>query len=74
MRTTINVDEELFEDLLRLTGGATKTEAIRVALQEFIRLKKKEELLGMRGKLDLKDNWRLLRDLEVPETRDSNGD
>lgn len=74
MRTTINVDDHLFEELIRRTGAHTKTAAVRIALEEFIRLKRKEELLSLRGKVDILDNWRELRQLEIQETKDTWGD
>ena len=61
MRTTLNVDDSLFPDLMHLTRARTKTEAVRLALREFVRQKRKEQLLALRGKLDLVDNWRELR-------------
>jgi len=68
MRTTIHVDDEVFDDLVELTAAKTKTEAVRLALLEFIRLKRKEELLSLRGQLDIEDNWEHLRSLEIRET------
>jgi Arc/MetJ family transcription regulator len=74
MRTTINVDDHLFEELMRRTGARTKTAAVRTALHEYIRLKRKEDLLALRGKVDILDNWRELRQLEIQEMKDTWGD
>lgn len=49
---------------MRLTRATTKTQAVRDALKEFIRLRHKEELLALRGRLDIEDNWRQLRESE----------
>jgi Arc/MetJ family transcription regulator len=68
MRTTIHIEDGLFADLMRLTQAATKTQAVRDALKEFIRLRRKEELLALRGRLDIEDNWRQLRESELEET------
>ena len=67
MRTTLNIDDVLFHDLLAVTSAKTKTEAVRTALKEFLRMKRKEKLLAMRGQLDLSDNWLELRQREVAE-------
>jgi len=67
MRTTIHVDDQVFDDLVELTAANTKTEAVRLALQEFIRLKRKEELLALRGRFDIEDNWEHLRSLDTME-------
>ena len=68
MRTTLHVDDSLFDDLMRMTQAKTKTEAVRVALNEYLRLKRKQQLLALRGQLDIADNWRDLRKLEIEES------
>jgi Arc/MetJ family transcription regulator len=67
MRTTIHIEDGLFADLMRLTHATTKTQAVRDALKEFIRLRRKEELLALRGRLEIEDNWRQLRESELEE-------
>jgi hypothetical protein len=64
MRTTINIDEALYERIRGLVPGTTKTEIINHALAEFVRLKAKDELLGLRGRLQLDEDWQRLRDGE----------
>lgn len=68
MRTTIHIDDEIFTDLMRMTKASTKTEAVRIALNDYIRMRRKQKLLSLRGNLDLSDNWRELRDLEIRES------
>ncbi len=67
MRTTLNIDDYLFHDLLNVTKAKTKTEAVRVALTEFLRMKHKEKVLAMRGNLDINDDWQELRQKETVE-------
>ena len=74
MRTTINVDDHLFEELMRRTGARTKTAAVRIALKEYIRLMRVRELISLRGKVDIADNWRELRELEIQEMKETWGD
>lgn len=67
MRTTLNIDDHLFQDLLIVTRAKTKTEAVRTALTEYLRMKRKEKVLAMRGKMDIRDDWQELRQREIAE-------
>ena len=67
MRTTLNIDDVLFQDIVDITRANTKTEAVRTALKEYLRMKHKEKVLAMRGKVDIADNWQVLRNCEVEE-------
>ncbi|HYU35596.1 MAG TPA: type II toxin-antitoxin system VapB family antitoxin [Thermoanaerobaculia bacterium] len=67
MRATIHIEDGLFADLMRLTHATTKTQAVRDALKEFIRLRRKEELLALQGRLGIEANWRQLRESELEE-------
>lgn len=68
MRTTIQIDDEVFTDLMKITRASTKTEAVRIALNDYIRMRRKQQLLSLRGSLDLSDNWQELRELELRES------
>ena len=65
MRTTLNIDDNLFAILMNLTRAKTKTEAVRSALVDYIKLKKKENLLDSRGQLSIEDVSEKLRLLEM---------
>lgn len=67
MRTTIIIEDTLFEMIKKVTGAKTKTEAVNCALREYLRLKAKDELLNLRGNLELEDNWQDLREGEKHE-------
>ncbi len=67
MRTTLNIDDYIFADLLNVTKAKTKTEAVRMALTEYLRMKRKEKVLAMRGKMDIVNDWQKLRQSEVTE-------
>jgi len=67
MRTTINIDDNLFRDLMSATQSKSKTEAVKTAIIEYLRLKRKEKVLSMRGKLDIDNGWKDLRQQEVME-------
>ncbi len=68
MRTTLNIDDLLFHDLMTFTKAKTKTEAVRTALKDYLNMKRKQNILAMRGKLDIEDNWLELRNREISES------
>lgn len=53
MRTTLNLDEELIQELVKVTEARTKTEAIHIAAEEMIRRKKLEKLKSLSGKIHI---------------------
>ena len=65
MRTTLRLDDRLIKELMDVTGAKTKTEAIHLAISEFIRRKKIEGLLALEGKVHLDVDWRELEELEL---------
>jgi Arc/MetJ family transcription regulator len=68
MRTTLTIDDDLFQDLLKITRAKTKTDAVRTALKEYLAMKRKEKLLSMRGTLQIDETWKELRQLETVES------
>jgi len=67
MRTTLLLDEHLIKELMALTGAKTKTEAIHLAVSEFIRSKKRDGLKALSGKITLAENWQALEEVELKE-------
>jgi Bacterial antitoxin of type II TA system, VapB len=60
VRTTLDIDENLLGQVLEISQAKTKKKAIVTALEEYLRLKKKEALIGLIGNypdygLSLKD-------------------
>lgn len=45
-----------------------KAAAVEAALEEYVRLRRKELLLGLPGRVRLEENWRELRGLELGES------
>lgn len=68
MRTTLNLEDGVINELLRETKAKTKTKAVTIALKEFIRKKRIEELKSLSGKLHLSTDWRKLEKLELKES------
>lgn len=67
MRTTMSLDDKLIKELMAVTGARTKTEAIHLAISEFIRRKKLEGLKALSGKIRIADNWQEMEEVELKE-------
>jgi hypothetical protein len=61
----LNIPDRLIDDLIRETKAKSKTQAITLAIEEFLQKKRLEKLLSLEGKLDLEDNWREMEALEL---------
>jgi len=51
MRTNIEINDKLMNDVLKATGVKTKKEAVELGLRTLIRLKKQENIKNFRGEL-----------------------
>lgn len=52
-RFTISMDKDLLNELLKITKQGKKSRAVNIACREFVRMKQKENLLLLRGKVPL---------------------
>jgi Arc/MetJ family transcription regulator len=68
MRTTVDLPEELMSDLMALSKTRKKKDAVRVALEEFVRRKKLEKLLALPGKIEISDVTAELEGMELDES------
>jgi Arc/MetJ family transcription regulator len=57
MRTNIEIDDELMEEAFRLTNVRTKKELVHLALLEFVKAKKKKDLLELSGKIQFHESY-----------------
>jgi Arc/MetJ family transcription regulator len=69
MRTTVDLPEELMSDLMALSKTRKKKDAVRVALEEFVRRKKLEKLLALPGKIEISDVTAELEGMELDESK-----
>ena len=53
MRTTLEIDDELLEEVKQLSGTKTKRDAIEAALAEYVRRRKARRLLDLKGSVEL---------------------
>ena len=57
MRATLSIPNELLSEVQRFSGEKSKTKAVIVAMQEFVREKKLEKLLSLKGKVEIVYDW-----------------
>ena len=67
MRISLNIDDDVLPEVMKMTGQVNRSEAIRIALNDYLKRQRKNRLLALRGKVDIEDNWEQLRDLEKLE-------
>jgi hypothetical protein len=65
MRTTLTIDDVQVQDLMQATGQRSAVSAIRQALDDYLLQARKKKVLALRGQIQIEDNWRDLRALEV---------
>ena len=61
MRTSIDIPEDLVEEARKVVGTKTKTQAIVLALTEFIQRRKSRRILELKGSLTKDYDFKSLR-------------
>jgi Arc/MetJ family transcription regulator len=67
MRTTLDIDANLIEKVVKTTGASSKKKAIEIAMKEFLRAKRRKELSDLIGNYEefavtLKDLEKMRKD------------
>jgi hypothetical protein len=57
MRATLCIPDELVNEVQRLSGKKTKTLAIVTVMEDYVRRRKMEDLLALRGKVTVDYDW-----------------
>jgi hypothetical protein len=57
MKTTLNIPDDLVKKTMKLSKSKTKTAAIVIALEEYIRRQKLESIISLEGKLRFTNDW-----------------
>lgn len=65
MRATLNIPDKLIDEVQRLSGEKTKTQAIVTVMEEYVRRKKIEDLLALRGKIAIEYDWEREEEAEL---------
>lgn len=70
MRTTVTMSDETLAELMRFSEANTKTEAVNLAVEEWVRLRKIQQLRSLRGKLSFEKGIDELREADIKELED----
>jgi Bacterial antitoxin of type II TA system, VapB len=65
MRTTLTLDDQTLADVIHYTQEKNPAQAMRCAIEAFVAKAQMKELLALRGKVDIADNWQALRALDT---------
>ena len=65
MRATMNIPDELVIEVQRLSGEKTRTQAIVTVMEDYVRRKKMEDLLALRGKISIEYDWEREEEAEM---------
>jgi metal-responsive CopG/Arc/MetJ family transcriptional regulator len=69
MRTTIAIDEELIDELMRVERDVSRSEAIRRAIEDYLRRKKIEDFMSLAGSGLVDMDWHDVEDQEIRKVR-----
>lgn len=72
MRATLNIPDDLLSEVQKIAGEESKTKAIITAMREFVKEKKLEKLLALKGKVEIDYNWEKeeKRELKIQRERE----
>jgi Arc/MetJ family transcription regulator len=70
MRTTINVKDDLLNDLMKRAMVGSKTKAIELAIKEYLEKQAIEDLIALSGRIRIDLDW----EKEEMEELDEYGD
>jgi hypothetical protein len=57
MRTTLILPEGLLDEVQRLAGKTSKTQAVVTALESYVLRARMDELLALKGKIPIDYDW-----------------
>ncbi|MFO7689289.1 MAG: type II toxin-antitoxin system VapB family antitoxin [Cryobacterium sp.] len=69
MRTTLDIPEKLLHDVSAIVKAKSRSKAVSIALGEFVKRRRRELLLSLRGRVDVEDTSRELEEAELGETK-----
>ena len=62
MQTTVTIDDQQLKSLMYYTHSNNEADAIYKAIQAYLQ---QQDLLALRGQIDIADNWQTLRELDI---------
>ena len=69
MRTTIAIDDALMAELMRVEPGVSRSEAMRKAVEDYVRRKRHEEFMKLAGTHLVDMSWSEAERLELRKLR-----
>jgi Arc/MetJ family transcription regulator len=57
MRTNIDIDDALIDEVMKVANVKTKKDAVHLALREFLKARKKKNLFDLAGKIEFEDGF-----------------
>jgi hypothetical protein len=71
--TAVHLTEEELADLKELTKLDDPAEAVRAAMQDYLRYARRLQLKQLSGRVQIQDNWQELEAAELESQRDTDG-
>lgn len=68
MRTTIAIDEDLMDELMRAEPGASRSEAVRRAVKDYLSRKRVDAFMTLAGSRLVDTGWREMEREELAHT------
>lgn len=62
MKTVINIDDEMLQKAIRLTGLRKKVDVVNLALRELVRQREIEEILTLSGQVQWEGDLQKMRE------------
>jgi Arc/MetJ family transcription regulator len=57
MRTNIDIDDKILKEAFKLSSAKTKKELVHEALVLLIKIRKRKDLLDLKGKIEFQANY-----------------
>jgi len=67
MRTTINIQDDLMQELLARSKAKNKSKAVETAIKQYVEKKAVEDLIALSGKIDIDPDWEKREEMELDE-------
>lgn len=65
MRTTLNIPDDLIVEVQQISGQKSKSKAIIAVMEDYVRRKRMQALLDLRGKVHIEYDWEQEENLEL---------
>ena len=66
MRATVTIEKNILDSILRETHAKSKTSAVKIVIDDYLRRKKIEKIKSMKGKLEFDKSAEEIRQANYP--------